>query len=129
MYSRIKMRILEYYDFFLIYELKYFPPKNEFFREQLFGYLKVWFIQEKHGKCSVLFHDLTIFRIGSLASPKVTGEFGWGQREASFCSVFVRIIMSLRIFNTSDMFQSTAIITLIDAKLTHHPPLQVGESF
>jgi len=46
------------------------------------------------------------------------------------CAVaVVSVIMSLGNFNTSVMFQATAVITFIDARLTHHLPLQVGESF
>ena len=44
-------------------------------------------------------------------------------------AVIVSIIMSLGNFNTSVLFQATAVITFIDARLTHHLPLQVGESF
>lgn len=43
--------------------------------------------------------------------------------------VVVSIIMSLGIFNTSVMFQATAVITFIDARLTHRLPLRAAESF
>lgn len=50
--------------------------------------------------------------------------------EGGICPVVVAvsIMMSSGIFNTSVMFQA-AVITFIDARLTHHLPLGVGESF